>query len=154
MIDVFFDTTQFNIFLDVLIASVLTLFVGIERERSNKAAGLRTNMIVGGFTCLIVSVANPLINMVENQHLTEMINADPIRLYEAIVVGISFLGAGTIMKSREKGSITGLTTAATLLYSSGIGIVTALHQYVLGILLTSFILIVNYVIHFLEKKYL
>jgi putative Mg2+ transporter-C (MgtC) family protein len=154
MFDNLIDLSQFNIFLDVLIASGLTMLVGIEREKSNKAAGLRTNMIVGGFTCLIVSLGNPLINLIESQNISEIINSDPIRIFEAIVVGISFLGAGTILKSRDDSTITGLTTAATLLYSSGIGIATALHQYMLAVLLTIFILIVNYALHAVEKRFL
>jgi len=137
---------QLYILLDVVVTTILTAFIGFEREKANKPAGTRTNMIVGGATCLIVSLTRPLIDYIEEYNVTEIMNTDPIRVLEAIVVGISFIGAGTVMKSKEKNEIFGLTTSATLLYSSGIGICVALKQYVLAIGITLIILCINYLI--------
>ncbi|QSE99367.1 MgtC/SapB family protein [Fulvivirga lutea] len=141
---------ELAIFGDVVIATLLTMVVGYEREKADKEAGLRTNMIVGGATCLIILLSKPIILFLESNY-PNSINADPIRLFEAIVVGISFLGAGTILKKKDEHNIYGITTAATLLYSSGIGICVALHHYLLAVLLTVFILIVNYVVHRFSK---
>ena len=143
---------ELMIFLDVVIASVLAMFVGIERERKKRGAGVRTNMIVGGFTCLLVSLASSIIDHTAQGLNTDVINADPIRLFEAIVLGVSFIGAGTIFKSGAN-QISGITTAATLLYSSGIGITVALGQYFLAILVTLFALLINLVLNKVFKRF-
>lgn len=143
---------QLWILLDVLIASILCGFVGMEREDSEKPAGLRTNMIVGGATCLIVSLTVPLVDYLETQNISEIITTDPIRVLEAIVVGIGFIGAGTIMKQNGD-RIQGLTTAATLLYALGIGVSVALHQYVIAVGITILILIINFLVRQAEHRF-
>lgn len=144
-------TSQLQIFLDVVIATALTAFIGFEREKADKPAGIRTNMIVGGATCLIVSLIRPLVAFMAEDQLPEIIRTDPIRVLEALVVGISFIGAGTVLKHRHK--VTGLTTAATLLYSSGIGICVALGVYVLSVCITMLVLVVNYIFNKVLEKY-
>ncbi|MEH0154195.1 MgtC/SapB family protein [Limibacter armeniacum] len=150
--------SELYIFMDVFIASILTMLIGIERERADKAAGIRTNMIVGGFTCLVVAIIKPLTNFLQEyfkvaQHSSGMVEIDPIRIVQAIVIGVSFIGAGTIIKSREDQTITGLTTAATLLYSAGIGICVAIKMYLLAVCLTVFVLVINKTVNYLAKKY-
>jgi putative Mg2+ transporter-C (MgtC) family protein len=146
----FFDTVQWKIFLDVLLASGLTFFIGFEREKAHKAAGMRTHMIVGGFTCLIILLSSPLMKSMMG---TETVEADPIRIIQAVVIGISFIGAGTILKDRNREDVVGLTTAATLLYSCGIGVCVALEYYSLAIALTLLILLVNYVLRVVATKF-
>lgn len=147
------EGNEFNILLDVVIASVLTLLIGLEREKAHKAAGMRTNMIVGGFTCLIILLSVPLIQKIAENAQVDMVEADPIRIIQAIVIGISFIGAGTILKQKEHSDVKGLTTAATLLFSSGIGICVALHYYVLAALLTFFIILINFLLRLILKKF-
>lgn len=147
------DRQELYIFLDVFIASVLTMLVGVEREKASKAAGIRTNMIVGGFTCLMVSLIDPLIGMATIEHADQIVKSDPIRVLQAIVVGVSFIGAGTIIKSKEESKVTGLTTAATLLYSIGVGMSVAVKNYLLAVLLTLFILLINRVIKYLMERF-
>lgn len=142
---------QLWILLDVLIATILCGFVGFEREDVNKPAGLRTNMIVGGASCLIVSLTIPLVDFIEAQNIPNIITTDPIRVLEAIVVGIGFIGAGTIMKQNDD-RIKGLTTAATLLYALGIGASVALKQYIVGVGITILVLIINFVVRHLEHR--
>lgn len=137
----------------VILASILTMLVGLEREAANKAAGIRTNMIVGGFSCLVIILMHPLINFIQVDFSGNSVNVDPIRVLQALVVGISFLGAGTIVKARNQEQVTGITTAATLLYSMGIGICIGLDFYVLAIALTVFILVINRVINYLVKTF-
>ncbi len=141
---------QLFILLNIVISSTLSGIVGFEREHAEKPAGFRTNMIIGGASCLFVSMCPPLIKFVEDSVETEIITADPIRAIHAIVVGISFIGAGTILKLSQKNEIHYLTTAATLLYSSGIGIAVALELYVLAVGITLLILAVNFVIKYLK----
>lgn len=143
---------QLRMLLDIVIATLLCGIVGYERESMKKPAGLRTNMIVGGAACLIVSLTLPLVDYIENYNTSQIINTDPIRVLEALVVGISFIGAGTIIKQGDD-QIKGLTTAATLLYSLGIGISVALRQYVIAAGITIIILIVNMVIRQIELRF-
>ncbi len=145
-------SSQLWILLDVFIATVLAGFVGLEREIAEKPAGFRTNMIVGGASCLLVSISNHLILFIEQNVDNDYIDTDPIRVLQAIVIGVSFIGAGTVLKSADDQRVRFLTTAATLLYSSGIGISVALKQYVLSVGLTLLILIINYLINLISKK--
>lgn len=142
---------QLMILAHIAVASVLCGIIGFEREHMKKPAGLRTNMIIGGASCLIVSITLPLIAQLEVFTLEGEVRTDPIRLLQALVVGISFIGAGTIIKSQGE-RISGLTTAATLLYSMGVGITVALKQYVVAIGVTVLVLIVNFVIRKIEHR--
>ncbi len=144
---------QLWIFVDVLIASGLTLFVGYEREKANKPAGIRTNMIIGGASTLIVSIALPLVNFLNNSLKNGLVETDPVRIIQALVIGVSFVGAGTVLKSAKNEKVEGLTTAATLLYSCGIGICVALKQYILAVLVTALIVTVNFIINYIAKKF-
>jgi putative Mg2+ transporter-C (MgtC) family protein len=83
----------------------------------------------------------------------KLINADPIRVLNAVILGVSFVGAGTILKLTGQKRVTGLTTAATLLYSSSLGIAVALHQYLLAICVTALAIVINHVLpKFLFRK--
>jgi len=145
-------TSQLYILLDVLITTLLCALVGYEREEQSKPAGLRTNMIVGGAACLIVSLVIPLVDFVEDNNISEIITTDPIRIMEAIVVGVSFIGAGTILKKNSK-KVEGLTTAATLLYALGIGISVALKQYYVAVGITILVVIVNFIVRQIAKGF-
>lgn len=99
--------------LDLLFALIAAVFlggaVGLEREIHGKAAGLRTNILicVGAtlFTQLSISLAGT--------------SGDPSRVAAQIVTGVGFIGAGTIL--RERGALTGLTSAATIWLVAAIG---------------------------------
>ena len=145
-------SSQLWILLDVVIASALAGVVGFEREYAQKPAGFRTNMIVAGSSCLLISICIPLINFVGKEIDTDSLRTDPIRVMEAIIVGVSFIGAGTILKLGKEHDVRFLTTAATLLYSAGIGITVALEQYILAVGLTIIILTINFFINKLGRK--
>ena len=144
---------QLWILLDVWIAVVLCAAIGREREYNEKPAGLRTNMIVGGISCFFVSISSNINNYVVESGLNQNIDVDtdPIRVLQAILVGISFIGAGTVLKSKEGTNIKYLTTAATLLFSSGVGIAVALHAYIIAIGLTVIILLINLLNSIIDK---
>ncbi|HBH23256.1 MAG TPA: magnesium transporter [Cytophagales bacterium] len=139
--------SQLSIFINVVIATILVAIIGLERETRHKPAGLRTNMIIGGATCLFVSLTGPLIDFLEKTQNPELLRIDPIRVLEAIVVGISFIGAGTILKSKEEHKVLNLTTAATLLISGCIGIAVALQQYYLAIGITALLFTINRILN-------
>lgn len=142
---------QFSVIYRVLIAIILSGVVGYEREQMDKPAGLRTNMIIGGAACLIASLTPPLILFIEITIPKEVVSTDPTRLLQALVVGVSFIGAGTIIKSGGE-KISGLTTAATLLFSMGIGVAVAIEQYIVAVGITIIVLIVNLVVRKLTDK--
>ena len=143
---------QLSILINVIIATVLSGIVGYEREKAEKPAGFRTNMIVGGASCLLVNLTYVLGASLESGFTLDLVQADPIRVLEAIVVGVSFIGGGTILKSPQKQKVRNLTTAATLLYSSGIGISVALKQYLLAAGLSMLAVLVNHVIGWVGNK--
>lgn len=131
------------ILMNVAIATVLTGFAGLEREAKNKPAGFRTNMIVGASSALLLSVGRVLIDSYIQLGLKDVIQPDPTRILEAIILGISFIGAGTILKANDENKVYNLTTAATVLFSAGIGIAVALEQYILSVSATLLLLIIN-----------
>lgn len=127
----------------VVLAALLAGIIGLERETYKKPAGLRTNMIVGSATALIISLGEIIVVYYNERGLNEYVSADPIRIIQAIVVGVSFIGAGTVLQIQNEYKIKYLTTAATILFSTGIGIAVALHQYYLSVGVSIFILIIN-----------
>ena len=141
------------IVLNIVIAAILTGLIGIERELHNKPAGFRTNMIVGSAAALLISLGEIIIANYTGDGLSDHIMADPTRVIEAIIVGISFIGAGTILKGERDEKVYYLTTAATVLFSAGIGISVALHQYVLSVSATLLIFLINRIsLYFYDKK--
>lgn len=132
----------------------LSIIIGLERESSDKPAGLRTQMIVAGMAAFIVNIGTYLLLHYKAELSDKFIASDPFRLIESIIVGVSFLGAGTIFKSKED-SVVGLTTAASLLLSAMIGILVGLHLYILalGVSILSFLVlkILQWVGHKLES---
>ena len=126
----------------VALALLLGGIIGYEREVAEKPAGFRTHMLVAGASALLVGMTDALLAHI-NLETGVRLSADPIRIVESVITGISFLGAGTILRRREAGTIKGLTTAAGLLFSSAVGMVTALEQFILaigGALLAVFVL--------------
>ncbi|RPJ26935.1 MAG: MgtC/SapB family protein [Chloroflexi bacterium] len=124
-------STEFQMLGKIVIAALLGGIVGIEREFAERPAGLRTHMLVGATAAFFVILADLMLSTFDPQ---EIITADPVRVVEAIVVGISFLGAGTILKYRQEGErvVEGLTTSASILSVAAIGIAVALDAFVLA----------------------
>lgn len=137
---------EFIVLLHVIIASVLSGLIGYEREKIDKPAGIRTNMLVGGAVALLVALGEIIVSHYQMLGFAEFIAADPARIIQAIILGISFIGAGMVLQIEKEGEIKYLTSAATILFSSGIGISVALRQYILAVGITLFILFINYVL--------
>lgn len=102
---------------------VLGGIIGLEREISGKPAGLRTNILICVGAALLTDVSLVLVRTPSGDFLT-----DPTRVAAQIITGIGFLGAGTIMQA--KGTITGLTSAATIWVVCAIGITIGAGLYV------------------------
>jgi putative Mg2+ transporter-C (MgtC) family protein len=80
------------------------------------------------------------------------LRTDPVRIIEAIVTGIAFLGAGTIFRDREGSKMRGLTTAASLLITAPIGVAVAINRYVLAVGITLLALFVLRILMKFEPK--
>lgn len=139
--------TQMEIFGEVALAAFLGGLIGLEREAARKPAGLRTHMLVAISACLLVALGNIVVTEFE---FPGFVNTDPIRIIEAIIVGISFLGAGTILQREKEERVRGLTTSASILSAATIGIGTALRLYLLVGGITLLILFVNRVLDYVE----
>jgi putative Mg2+ transporter-C (MgtC) family protein len=145
-------TAQGQIIAEVALAMLLGGIIGVERELADKPAGFRTHMMVAGAAALLVGLGDALLYRF-NLSAGEGMRSDPIRIVEAIVTGISFLGAGTIFRRGSgKEHVEGLTTAATILLCSAIGISVALRQFLLAVGVTLLALIVLRGLKFLERR--
>ena len=118
----------------LVLATVLGGVVGLERERSEKAAGFRTHILVCLGSCLI---------MLTSMHMFDIYRRaaalDPARIAAGVVTGVGFLGAGTII--RFGGSVKGLTTAATLWAVAGVGLAVGSGFYLAAVMTSAIILL-------------
>ena len=126
---------RLDLLFRLVLAVVLGGAIGWEREASSKPAGLRTNILicVGAalFTDLSIRFGGLAI---------EGADRDPARIAAQVITGIGFLGAGTIIQAR--GTVTGLTTAATLWVVAGIGMSVGSGSYVEAVGATLLVLLV------------
>lgn len=143
--------TELGMFLHVVIASALAGVIGIEREMSQKPAGFRTHLIIGGSAALLIMLGKELVRSYQDSPFLDAIRTDPLRIMEAIIVGISFIGAGTILKLQESSAVRYLTTAAATLFSAAIGITVALQLYYLAIGLSIFTLVITFLLGRVEQ---
>lgn len=115
---------RLDLLLRLLLAAVLGGAIGLEREVSSKPAGLRTNLLICVGAALLTELSIFVARVADPMTTT----ADPARIAAQIVSGIGFLGAGTIIQAR--GSVVGLTTAATLWVVAAIGMAVGAQAYV------------------------
>ena len=137
--------------IKVVFAMLLGGLMGLERELAQKPAGLRTHMLVAGASSLLVVLGDIMINNYSGSPVVEAVQADPIRIMEAIITGISFLGAGTIIFRNTKETVEGLTTAASILFAAAIGITVALQRYALAAILTIIAIVILFGLGYIER---
>lgn len=131
-----------NIF-SVLLASVVGSFIGWEREIKNRPAGLRTYSIVCVGSALVMIISFEISNRYG------IGNFDPTRLGAQVISGIGFLGAGTII--RDKFSVKGLTTAASLWVAACIGLAIGARIYFISILASAVVYYIMYGLRTMEE---
>lgn len=129
-----------EIIIRLCLAMVIGGVIGFERQYKNRPAGMRTHILVcmGATIIALIQVeiaATALQDAINHPELTGVIRSDQARLIAQVVSGIGFLGAGTIIVTKQ--SVTGLTTAASLWAIAGLGIAIGMGYYALAI--TSFI---------------
>jgi putative Mg2+ transporter-C (MgtC) family protein len=129
------------IVIKLLLAATLGGMIGLEREIHRKPAGLRTNM----FICM----GSALFTVLSAQAVAGTAH-DPGRIAAQIITGIGFIGAGAII--RERGSVVGLTTAATIFVVASVGMAIGMGLYVTGFFTTVVILLALSILGWAEKR--
>ncbi len=130
---------QISDLLNILYAVIAGGLIGFEREYRDKSAGLRTLM----FICLGTTVFTIL--------SAKYTGGDPSRVAAGLVTGIGFIGTGVIMRNR--GHITGITTAALIWVTAGIGMSIGLGMYYISIFTLLITMILLWILPLLEFKF-
>lgn len=129
-----------NLFLDfalrLFVAGAMGVLIGLEREYRAKEAGYRTHFLVALGSALMMIVSQYGFTEVLK---TDLIRVDPSRIAAQVVSGIGFIGAGTIILQKQ--IVRGLTTAAGIWATSGIGLAVGAGMYAIGIAATLLVLL-------------
>ncbi|MDQ0063639.1 MgtC/SapB family protein [Paenibacillus harenae] len=141
--------SELHIFLRLMLALLLGGLIGLEREQSKHAAGLRTNILVCLGSCLLMMLSIYGFSAFVDE---PNVRVDPARLAAAVITGVGFLGAGTILFTGK--SITGLTTAASLWVVSAIGLAVGAGFYFASSVTTVMVLLTLWAFNKLEKRYI
>lgn len=129
--DIFWDFA-----LRLFVAGAMGVLIGLEREYRAKEAGYRTHFLVALGSALMMIVSQYGFMEVLK---TDLIRLDPSRIAAQVVSGIGFIGAGTIILQKQ--IVRGLTTAAGIWVTSGIGLAVGAGMYAVGISATLLVLL-------------
>ncbi len=142
-----FSTAQYlDFFARILVACICGAAIGFERSMRFKEAGIRTHVIVCCAASLMMIVSKyGFADLSDNSGISWMRSADPARIAAQVVTGISFLGAGMIFRNGK--AVTGLTTAAGIWATSGIGLAIGGGLYIVGIFATVVIASLQIIMH-------
>lgn len=131
---------ELELLLRLVVAGGLGAVLGWEREAAHKPAGLRTLMLVGIGSALFTVLGELAVR--DHPAGPGEIRADPIRVIQAVALGIGFLGSGVIFVAKSGDYVLGLTTAASIWATAAIGMAAGLAHYVLAAGATLLLLIV------------
>ncbi|TCZ88382.1 MgtC/SapB family protein [Lysobacter sp. N42] len=133
-------------------AMLLGGVIGYERELKNRPAGFRTHMLVAGAAALLMAMSHLALQDPPAVDSSVKLSADPLRLVEAVISGVAFIGAGTIFARKQGQHIAGITTAASLLMVAVIGLITGVGHYLLASAATVLTLLVLTALNLLERR--
>ncbi|MEG2788673.1 MAG: MgtC/SapB family protein [Romboutsia sp.] len=136
---------QEEILIRLFLALIIGGITGLEREKSHKFAGFRTHILVSLGSC-IASITSLQLFFQYN----DMANLDPSRLSAQVLSGIGFLGAGTILKT--KNGVKGLTTAAGIWSTACIGLAIGYGYYFLSIVSWMFVICVLFILKYIDMN--
>ena len=133
--------------LRIILAGVCGIAIGLERKNRSKEAGIRTHFVVSCGAALIMIVSKyAFFDIIQGGMFGDIeVKLDPSRVASTIASGIGFLGAGMIFV--HKNTISGLTTAAGIWATSGVGMAIGAGMYVVGIGAVIVILIAQLLLH-------
>jgi hypothetical protein len=138
---------NFEFLIKMVLATVMGVIIGFERKSRNKGAGIRTHAIV--------SLASALMMIVSKYGFFDIVEYDAARVAAQVVSGIGFLGTGLIFIKNN--AVNGLTTAAGIWATAGIGLAMGAGLYAVAIFGTLLIVIIQILMHkdtFLSKDHL
>jgi putative Mg2+ transporter-C (MgtC) family protein len=139
----------YDILIRLGVATLLGVLIGLERERLDRAAGLRTHTMVAIASCLVMIVsAFGFSDTLTPEHL---VSFDPSRVAAQVVSGIGFLGAGVIIF--RKNTVRGLTTAASIWSVAWVGLAAGGGLFWAAGAGTAFILVVQIGLRRLEQRF-
>ncbi len=139
---------ELEFFLRIVVASLCGAAIGFERTRRFKEAGIRTHILVAAASALMMIVSKygfADLQTATGGYFAGTSGADASRIASQVITGISFLGAGVIFKLGS--SVKGLTTAAGIWATSGIGIAIGAGMYFEGIFVTALIIVSQFIMH-------
>lgn len=137
-----------DFFIRIIVACLCGACIGLERSRRFKEAGIRTHIIVCCAAAVMMIVSKYAfvdLTSAAGEVFNGTRGADPARIAAQVVSGISFLGAGVIFKNGS--TIKGLTTAAGIWATAGIGLAIGAGMYPLGLFATAVIALLQFVMH-------
>lgn len=136
-----------QVMIRLILSVLLSGLIGLERQLHRRTAGLRTHILVSLGSCLIMLTSLYVFDIYKNQ-----VPLDPSRIAAGVITGIGFLGAGTIIRERER--IRGLTTAASLWVVAGIGLAVGCGFYSAASFTAVLALVVLFFLRYLETMML
>ena len=140
-----FLTQNSEIILRLAVAVGLGLLIGLERVLVHKEAGMKTHALVSMGSALFIIISELVALKYGN-----IAGFDPTRIASQVIVGIGFLGAGSIILQGNR--LLGLTTASGLWVTAGIGMAAGFGFYSLAVIATVLVLFVLVMIYNFEKK--
>lgn len=130
--------------LKLIIASICGLIIGFERKRKSKEAGMKTH--------LIVCIASTLVMLVSKYGFSDINNIqDPARIGAQVISGVGFLGAGLIFVKND--NVSGLTTAAGIWATAGIGLAIGVGMIDLALFSTFIIVAANQMLYIYDSRH-
>ena len=126
---------ELEMVLRILLAMALGAIIGFQRGKAEKPAGMRD--------LILISTGSALFTVVSIYGF----GADSARVAAGIVTGIGFLGAGAIIRRGEGGIVKGLTTAATIWMTAGIGLAAGAGMYIIAAVTTFLVLVILFLPH-------
>ena len=128
--------TQADILIRLGLAVLIGFFVGLEREKHHRPAGIKTHILVcvGATVISLIQlqiIDDIILRISKDPSLSNVLSSDYGRLGSQVISGIGFLGAGTIIRTR--GSVKGLTTAATLWLVACLGLGIGMGYYIITV---------------------
>lgn len=142
-----FETQYIFYIVRIIVAGICGCLIGYERKVRSKGAGVRTHCVVACAAALMMIISKYAFYDVamEGMLMGADVRLDPSRVASTIVSGVGFLGAGTIFVHKNK--ISGLTTAAGIWATSGVGMAIGSGLYVVGIAATIIIVLSQVLLH-------
>jgi putative Mg2+ transporter-C (MgtC) family protein len=139
-----FDVSQLYYIARIVVAGICGIFIGLERKNRSKEAGVRTHFVVACASALMMVISKYGFGDIVSETVGGR-GADGARLAAQVVSGIGFLGAGMIFV--HKNTVTGLTTAAGIWATSGVGLAVGAGMYAVGVVTSALIVIAQILLH-------